>query len=254
MMHDERPTEPSEPSAESTDQPDTVSPDQVPTPTEAAGPSAEGEHGQGDVSDEPTGPTEPSAEPAGKNATAGVTALPETVTSDNEPESPLASEPSAADEAGPCELPNELEQTRQERDEHYKKLLETAAEFDNFRKDVRKREERKRREHDYQVTKDLMNEIVDVIDDLERALAAPEGSGYRLGVELIHKQLLNLIDKHEVTAIEAIGSDFDPNRHEAVQHEPSDAHRDGEVIEEFRRGYMLRDKLLRASMVKVAKA
>ena len=66
--------------------------------------------------------------------------------------------------------------------------------------------------------------------------------------------MLDLIDKHEVTAIEAIGSDFDPNRHEAVQHEPSDAHRDGEVIEEFRRGYMLRDKLLRPSMVKVAKA
>ena len=198
-MHDEYPTEPSEPSAESTAQPDTVTPDQVPTSPEASGPFTEDEDGPGDVS-------------------------------------------------------NELEQTRQERDEHYKKLLETAAELENYRKDVRKSEERKRREHDYQVTSELMNEILPVIDDLERALAAPEGSGYRRGVELIHKQLLDLIDKHEVTAIEAIGSDFDPNRHEAVQHEPSDAHRDGEVIEEFRRGYMLRDKLLRPSMVKVAKA
>ena len=241
-MHDEHPTEPSERSAESTDQPDTATPDQVPTSPEAGGPLAEVEDVPGDVSGDPTGPTEVGAEP------------PVPATPDDEPGPPLASGPSAEDEDGPCELPNELEQTRQERDEHYKKLLETAAEFDNFRKDVRKREERKRREHDYQVTKDLMNEIVDVIDDLERALAAPEGSGYRLGVELIHKQLLNLIDKHEVTAIEAIGSDFDPNRHEAVQHEPSDAHRDGEVMEEFRRVYMLRDKLLRASMVKVAKA
>lgn len=243
-MHDEHPTKPSEHSAESTDQPDTV-PDQVPTSPEAGGPSAEVEDGPGDVSGDPTGPTERSAAPADK---------PDPVTPNDEPGSPRASGPSTEDEGGPGDVSNELEQTRQERDTHYKKLLETAAEFDNFRKDVHKREERKRREHDYQVTKDLMNQVVDVIDDLERALAAPEGPGYRRGVELIHKQLLNLIDKHEVTAIEAIGSDFDPNRHEAVQHEPSDAHRDGEVIEEFRRGYMLRDKLLRASMVKVAKA
>ena len=222
-MHDEYPTEPSEPSAESTAQPDTVTPDQVPTSPEAGGPSAEGEGLAGDVSNDPTGP-------------------------------PLARGPFTEDEDGPGDVSNELEQTRQERDEHYKKLLETAAELENYRKDVRKSEERKRREHDYQVTSELMNEILPVIDDLERALAAPEGSGYRRGVELIHKQLLDLIDKHEVTAIEAIGSDFDPNRHEAVQHEPSDAHRDGEVIEEFRRGYMLRDKLLRPSMVKGAKA
>ena len=244
-MHDEHPTEPSERSAESTDQPDTVTPDQVPTSPEAGGPLAEVEDVPGDVSGDPTGPTEVGAEPPDN---------PDPVTPDDELGPPLASGPSAEDEDGLGDALNELEQTRQERDAHYKKLLEKAAELENFRKDVRKAEERKRREHDYQVTKDLMNEIVDVIDDLERALAAPEGSGYRRGVELIHKQLLNLIDKHEVTAIEAIGSDFDPNRHEAVQHEPSDAHRDGEVMEEFRRGYMLRDKLLRASMVKVAKA
>ena len=238
-MHDEHPTEPSEPSAESTDQ--------VPAPTEAAVPSAEGV-------DTSTGPTEPSAEPADENTISDITILPDTVASDDEPGSPLAGGPSSEDGDGPGNVPSELEQARQERDEHREKLLETTAKFENFRKDLRKAEERKQREHHYQVTKDLMNEIVDVIDDLERALAAPEGSGYRRGVELIHKQLLNIIDKHEVTAIEAIGSDFDPNRHEAVQHEPSDAHRDGEVIEEFRRGYMLRDKLLRASMVKVAKA
>ena len=244
-MHDEYPTEPSEPSAGSTAQPDTVTPDQVPTSPEAGGPSAEGEGLAGDVSNDPTGPSEPSAEPADK---------PDTLAPDDELASPLASGPFTEDEDGPGDVSNELEQTRQERDEHYKKLLETAAELENYRKDVRKSEERKRREHDYQVTSELMNEILPGIDDLERALAAPEGSGYRRGVELIHKQLLDLIDKHEVTAIEAIGSDFDPNRHEAVQHEPSDAHRDGEVIEEFRRGYMLRDKLLRPSMVKVAKA
>ena len=244
-MHDEYPTEPSEPSAESTAQPDTVTPDQVPPSPEAGGPSSEGEGLAGDDSNDPTGPSEPSAEPADK---------PDTLAPDDELASPLASGPFTEDEDGPGDVANELEQTRQERDEHYKKLLETAAELENYRKDVRKSEERKRREHDYQVTSELMNEILPVIDDLERALAAPEGSGYRRGVELIHKQLLDLIDKHEVTAIEAIGSDFDPNRHEAVQHEPSDAHRDGEVIEEFRRGYMLRDKLLRPSMVKVAKA
>ena len=73
------------------------------------------------------------------------------------------------------------------------------------------------------------------------------------GVELIHKQLGEILRKRGVRPIEALGADFDPYFHQAVSYEPAEGRREGEVIEEFRRGYMLGDRLLRPSMVKVAK-
>jgi molecular chaperone GrpE len=66
--------------------------------------------------------------------------------------------------------------------------------------------------------------------------------------------LQDLLRKHGVTPIEAIGADFDPNVHQAVVQEVSPDHRDGEVIGEMRKGYMINDRLLRPAMVKVAKA
>ena len=76
---------------------------------------------------------------------------------------------------------------------------------------------------------------------------------YRQGVEIIHRQLLDLLRKHQVTPMEVVGADFDPHVHQAVAHEPSAAHRDGEVIAEMRRGYRLGERLLRPAMVRVAK-
>ena len=66
--------------------------------------------------------------------------------------------------------------------------------------------------------------------------------------------MLDLLERRGVAPIEALGADFDPNLHQAVTQEASDTHRDGEVIEELRRGYTMRGRLLRASMVKVAQA
>jgi molecular chaperone GrpE len=104
---------------------------------------------------------------------------------------------------------------------------------------------------------DLILELLPLVDDLERALKAEPGPAgaetYRRGVELIHRQLLETLRKRGVRPIEALGEDFDPHFHQAVMHEPATGHRDGEVIEELRRGYMLGDRLLRPSMVKVAK-
>jgi molecular chaperone GrpE len=73
-------------------------------------------------------------------------------------------------------------------------------------------------------------------------------------VELIHAKLHDMLRRQGVTPIEALGADFDPNLHQAVIHEPSPDHREGEVIGELRRGYLIGDKLLRPAMVKVAKA
>jgi molecular chaperone GrpE len=86
-----------------------------------------------------------------------------------------------------------------------------------------------------------------------QAPAAGDTEAFKRGIELIHKQMLDLLRKRGVTHIDAQGIDFDPNVHQAVIHEPSEEHREGEVMEELQRGYKLGDRLLRPAMVKVAK-
>jgi molecular chaperone GrpE len=138
-----------------------------------------------------------------------------------------------------------------ERDELKDRLLRQAAEFDNYRKRV----ERERRAQAEESVVRLLSELLNVIDDFDLALTtADSGGSYRKGIELIHGKLHDLLRKQHVKAIDAVGAQFDPNLHEAVIHEPSDAHREGEVISELRKGYTLGDRLLRPSMVKVAQA
>ena len=145
-----------------------------------------------------------------------------------------------------------LEELRREKDSLQDRLLRTAAEFDNYRKRV----ERERRDLADFMKADILAEILPIVDNFERALQAPSSDtdSLRKGVELIHKQMHDFLRKRGVTPIEALGADFDPNFHQAVIHETSPLHREGEVIEELQRGYMLGDKLLRPAMVKVAKA
>lgn len=151
-----------------------------------------------------------------------------------------------ATEAEPSEL-------QRQRDEYYDLLLRKSAEFDNYRKRI----ERERQSFAEATAAEVMEELLPLVDDLERALAADAGSegaeAYRKGVELIHRQLLDLLRRRGVRPIDAVGADFDPHVHQAISHEPADGRRDGEIIEDFRRGYMLGDRLLRPSMVRVAK-
>jgi molecular chaperone GrpE len=103
----------------------------------------------------------------------------------------------------------------------------------------------------------LLQDLLAVVDDFDIALtieAGPGAEAYRKGVELIHAKLNDFLKKRGVTAIDAVGADFDPNVHQAVMHEVSPEHREGEVIGELRKGYMLGDRLLRPAMVRVAKA
>jgi len=148
--------------------------------------------------------------------------------------------------------PDPLEDIRRERDGLQDRLLRTAAEFDNYRK----RMERDRRDLADYMAADVVGELLPIVDNLERALqAAPAAEDpLRKGVELIHKQMLDLLRKRGVKPIEALGADFDPNFHQAVIHEASAAHREGEVMQELQRGYLLGDRLLRPAMVKVAKS
>jgi molecular chaperone GrpE len=147
---------------------------------------------------------------------------------------------------------SELADLQRERDDYKDRWLRKGAEFDNYRKRV----ERERREQADQAVVDLLQELLLVVDDFDRALTVggDEGGAYRKGVELIHGKLHDLLRKQGVKAMDVIGADFDPNVHMAVMHEESPEHREGEVIGELQKGYLLNDRLLRPAMVKVAKA
>jgi molecular chaperone GrpE len=160
---------------------------------------------------------------------------------------------SGADEA--------LAALQKERDSLKGQFLRAVADFDNYRKRI----ERERRELSEYAAADVLLELLPIIDNFERALQAcavapgatadkpDESESFRRGIELIHKQMLDLLRKRGVTPIDALGAHFDPNVHQAVIHEPSDEHREGEVMQELQRGYKLGDRLLRPAMVKVAK-
>lgn len=146
---------------------------------------------------------------------------------------------------------------QQERDELQDRLLRTAAEFDNYRK----RTERERRELSDFITTDIMRDLLPVVDDLERALATPadltnnpELAAFHQGVTLIHRQWLDLLRRRGVEVLDVVGKPFDPEWHEAVADEPANGRPDGQITAELRRGYRTGAKLLRAAMVKVAKA
>jgi molecular chaperone GrpE len=162
---------------------------------------------------------------------------------------PVTDEPDAP---APSES-SELSDLQRERDDYKDRWLRKGAEFDNYRKRI----ERERREQADQSVVDLLEDLLLVVDDFDRAMKVDSGEGgnaYRKGVELIHGKLHDLLRKQGLKPIDALGVDFDPNLHQAVVHEESPEHREGEVIGELRKGYLLNDRLLRPAMVKVAKA
>jgi len=136
-------------------------------------------------------------------------------------------------------------------------VLRRQADFENYRKRV----ERERGETHHRIVGDVAKKLLPVVDNLSRALDAErsvetsESAEFRHflhGVELINKQLAEVLESFGVEPIAAVGERFDPHVHEAVVTEPSDKHEPDTVIEELARGYRIGDRLLRPSMVKVA--
>lgn len=164
--------------------------------------------------------------------------------------SPAATDPSETSEPATGDPADDI---RRERDDYQDRWLRKTAEFDNYRKRV----ERERREQSDQAVINVLQDVLLIVDDFDRALTVESGGGadaYRKGVELIYQKLTDLLRKRGVKAFESLGADFDPNVHQAVVHESSPDHREGEVIGELQKGYMMGDRLLRPAMVKVAKA
>ena len=179
-------------------------------------------------------------------------ALEQTPVADNAVEAGFPS-PSAVEGSRPADAAQDPSAFERERDEYKDLLLRKTAEFENFRK----RTDRERQAQSETAAFNVIQELLPLVDDLERALNADPGSAgadaYRKGVELIHRQLLDVLRRRGVKPIEALGALFDPHYHQAVSYEPTGDKEDGQIVEEFRRGYMLGDRLLRPSMVKVAK-
>jgi molecular chaperone GrpE len=145
----------------------------------------------------------------------------------------------------------ELESLRRERDELKEQLLRRRAEFENFRK----RMERERENARTDAIATVLKALGPVLDNLDRALGA-EGSdaSLREGVELTRRELLAILESQGVKLEDPQGQPFDPERHQALAHEPVPGVPEGTVVEVYRKGYSYRDRLLRPALVKVAAA
>jgi len=144
----------------------------------------------------------------------------------------------------------EIQKLKAERDSLLDRLARAQAEFDNARKRAAKEQQDFR---DF-ATVDTIKSLLPVIDSFERALQAKsEPADFRAGVELIYKQLQDALAKLGVRPIAAKGEQFDPHVHEAIEMVETPNAADHEILEEWQRGYKLKDRLLRPAMVKVAK-
>lgn len=130
------------------------------------------------------------------------------------------------------------------------KVRRQMAEFENFRK----RSEKEKTQM-YEVgAKGILEKILPVVDNFERGLKGMEESEdpFAQGMQMIYKQLMTSLEEAGVKAIEAVGQEFNPDFHNAVMHVEDDEFGENEIVEEFQKGYMYHDSVLRHSMVKVA--
>ena len=131
------------------------------------------------------------------------------------------------------------------------RLMRNLAEFENFRN----RSEKEKSAMFEIGAKSVIEKILPVVDNLERGFDGlsdeEKETPFAKGIEAVYKQLLTALEEMGVTSIEAVGQEFDPNFHNAVMHDEDDSEETNKVIEEFQKGYMYKDTVVRHSMVKV---
>jgi len=151
------------------------------------------------------------------------------------------------------ELKKKVEEQEKEIREHHDRLLRVAADFDNYKK----RAAREKEEWVKFANEDLIKSILPFVDNLERAVNHSEKTediqGLVEGIKLTIQQLLQTLNKFGVSPIESLGKPFDPAKHEAMLVVETDQHEPNQVVEEFQKGYLLNDRLLRAATVSVSK-
>ena len=161
---------------------------------------------------------------------------------------------SSDSEVSEQELDNELSSVSKERDEYFDLLTRKQAEFENYRRRV----EKEKADIRVMAQAEVIREVLAVIDACETGLESlleadlDDSQVFVEGYELLLKQLTALLDKFDVSEVPGVGATFDPNVHEAVVRDVSPDHEEGEIREEYRKGYLIKDRLLRPSQVRVA--
>jgi molecular chaperone GrpE len=174
---------------------------------------------------------------------------------ETEPEQTTPGEQTINDEEDPMKaLEAKFEAKEKEAEETYDRLLRLSAEFENYKK----RSSREIEEFRKFANQSLIKEMLSVVDNLELAMNSTNGhkaidKDLLQGLEMTHREILKVFEKFNVKPIDAKGQPFDPTFHEAVMQEETDDYAKNTVINEMQRGYMIHDRLLRPSMVVVAK-
>jgi molecular chaperone GrpE len=172
---------------------------------------------------------------------------------------PVAPQPAApaAGEAGATpEQLADLRASAARAEENWERLLRTTADFENFKK----RAARERQDAIRYANEALMEKLVPVLDHFDMAIAAAQpaagdtAQSLHTGVQMIHQQLKAALADAGLEEVDALGQMFDPNRHEAISQQEHPQAPEGQVIQQLRKGYKLRDRLLRPASVIVAKA
>jgi molecular chaperone GrpE len=157
-----------------------------------------------------------------------------------------------AEENDPVVLRQILAEQLSQAEEYRDRLVRLQADYDNFR-----RRSRQEKEEIYKYTSvKMISALLPVLDNFELALSAEGDSieSFKSGVQMIYKLLNDVLAAEGVVQILSVGEQFDPLKHEAVLRVDSDEYPDNTIIEEFRRGYYIKDKVIRPSMVKVVKS
>jgi len=150
----------------------------------------------------------------------------------------------------------ELKERAAKADEHWDRLLRTSADLENFKKRAAREKDETRRF----ANENLLQKLIPVLDNFDMALAATQNSqganvqSLQAGINMIHQQLKSALADSGLEEIDAAGKTFDPNLHEAVSQQETTDVPEGQVVQQMRKGYRLRDRLLRPATVVVAKA
>lgn len=159
----------------------------------------------------------------------------------------------AAEEVSIAELQESLAECRDQANEYLDGWQRARAEFDNYRKRVRREQELA-----YQTAAgSVIRRFLEGVDDLERALKTlpeeGEGTEWAEGIELVYRKLRSILESEGVQAMDAQGKMFDPTMHEAVTSEETNEYESGQIIEVLQKGYLMGDRVLRPAMVRVAR-
>lgn len=152
------------------------------------------------------------------------------------------------------DLNKKLEEVENEKNELSDRLLRTMAEFDNYKKRVVREKENLIKYGNEKFAFDLLSVMDNFERSLEQAKLSQEVESVIEGIEMIQKQLVSAMEKFHVKPFESIGEPFDPERHEAMAQQEHEEYEENTVIEEYQKGYCLKEKLLRPARVIVSKS